>query len=164
VEAHRQEGRKVEDGIRAGLSASAAPAAPAAPSPGDALSIEMRKFAFVTSGGFTLIFCAAPFVLKHRLHLWPLGLSLILIALAFAAPKTLVPVRKAWMAFGHALGWVNSRIILSVVFYVIFFPIALLRRLAKSGTIVNVLKFDREAPSYRIKSEERPREQMEKPF
>jgi hypothetical protein len=124
----------------------------------------MRQFAYVTSGGFLVLFFALPLLLKHHLHLWPLGLSLVLLALAFAAPRALKPVKKVWMAAGHALGYVNSRIILSVVFYVIFFPIALLRRLGRQGTILKNLEFDAAAPSYRIKASAPPREQMEKPF
>lgn len=33
---------------------------------------------------------------------------------------------KAWMKFAHALGWVNTRIILSLVYFLIFTPIAVL--------------------------------------
>lgn len=34
-----------------------------------------------------------------------------------------------WMKFAHALGWVNTRIILSLVYFLIFTPLALIFRL-----------------------------------
>lgn len=36
---------------------------------------------------------------------------------------------EAWMKFAHALGWVNTRIILSIVYFLIFTPLALIFRL-----------------------------------
>lgn len=43
--------------------------------------------------------------------------------------KLLKALYKAWMKFAHALGWVNTRIILSLVYFLIFTPIALIFRL-----------------------------------
>lgn len=34
-----------------------------------------------------------------------------------------------WMKFAHVLGWVNTRIILSIVYFFIFTPLALIFRL-----------------------------------
>ncbi|MEK7851087.1 MAG: SxtJ family membrane protein [Deltaproteobacteria bacterium] len=33
---------------------------------------------------------------------------------------------KSWMKFAHALGWVNTRIILTVIYLLIFTPVALI--------------------------------------
>jgi hypothetical protein len=126
---------------------------------------EMRSFAWVVSGGFIVLFTLAPFVLRKTPRLWPLGLALVLLAVAYTAPLALRPLHKAWMATGHALGWVNSRIILSIVFYFIFFPIGFFRRMMGQGTIVRSLRPDAALPSYRVNREAPPaREQMEKPY
>lgn len=37
-------------------------------------------------------------------------------------------ISRLWMAFAHALGWVNSRILLTVLYVVILGPFALVRR------------------------------------
>jgi hypothetical protein len=37
-----------------------------------------------------------------------------------------------WLKFAHILGWVNSRILLSVVFYVFLTPLSLLKKLFSS--------------------------------
>lgn len=42
--------------------------------------------------------------------------------------KLLKAFYKAWMKFAHALGWVNTRIILSLVYFIIFTPMALFFR------------------------------------
>ena len=47
-----------------------------------------------------------------------LGTGLLLFGLA--APAALRPAHRAWMVFAHALGWVNTRILLGVLFYVLF--------------------------------------------
>ena len=69
--------------------------------------------------------------------LWPLrvpnpywmGGAGALLALALLYPKALTPLYKAWMAFGHVLGWINARIILGIVFFVVVMPIGLIMRL-----------------------------------
>ena len=51
---------------------------------------------------------------------------------AFAAlvwPRVLSPLYSFWMKLGHALGWINARIILSVVFFLFVTPTALIARL-----------------------------------
>jgi len=51
---------------------------------------------------------------------------------AFAAlvwPRALRPLYTFWMKLGHALGWINARIILSVVFFLFVTPTALIARL-----------------------------------
>lgn len=126
---------------------------------------EMRSFAWVVSAGFTVLFTLAPIAFARPPRLWPLGLALILLSMAYTIPLQLKPLHRAWMAAGHALGYVNSRIILSIVFYGIFFPIGLVRRLLGQGSIVKSLKPDASAASYRVtRMASSPREQMEKPY
>ncbi len=122
----------------------------------------MRSFAWVVSAGFTLLFTLAPLALQKPPHLWPLALGAALLALAYTVPRALKPLHKAWMLAGHALGYVNSRIILSIVFYGIFFPIGFVRRMLGKTM---ALKADPTVSSYRITREAPPpREQMEKPY
>lgn len=40
--------------------------------------------------------------------------------------KLLKAFYKSWMKFAHALGWVNTRIILTVVYLLVFTPVALI--------------------------------------
>lgn len=57
-----------------------------------------------------------------------------LIALAIGATSLIIPplgklILKTWNYLAMGLGWVNSRILLTLVFFVILTPIALISRL-----------------------------------
>ena len=51
------------------------------------------------------------------------------IILAFTKPILLLYPYRAWMKLGHILGWVNSRIILGLVFLIVLQPIAFIMRI-----------------------------------
>jgi hypothetical protein len=51
------------------------------------------------------------------------------IGLGFIIPLILKPFYFVWMTFAAILGWVMTRLILSLVFYLIITPIGLLTRL-----------------------------------
>jgi len=52
------------------------------------------------------------------------------LILGLIAPELLHYPYQGWMALGHALGWINSNIILGLVFIVVLQPIAYVMRLA----------------------------------
>jgi hypothetical protein len=51
-----------------------------------------------------------------------------LFVLGVVAPAALLAIRGAWMRFAAALGWVNSRILLSVMFFLLVTPFGWLKR------------------------------------
>ena len=51
------------------------------------------------------------------------------IALGIIIPILLKPIYILWMTFAVILGWVMTRVVLSLVFYLIITPIALITRL-----------------------------------
>ncbi len=53
----------------------------------------------------------------------------IFIGLGFILPILLKPIYFAWMTFAAVLGWIMTRLILSIVFYFILTPIGLLTRM-----------------------------------
>jgi len=64
----------------------------------------------------------------------PLSLILIAIAgavflIALVAPKPLGPAFRCWMVIARAIGWFNARLLLSILFYLVFTPIGLIMRL-----------------------------------
>jgi hypothetical protein len=67
-----------------------------------------------------------------------------------------------WMKLGQVLGWINTRIILGLVFFILFAPVALLLRILGKDPLHR--KLDDKASTYRVDSEKLPRERMEKPF
>lgn len=65
----------------------------------------------------------------ENLRLWALVLAGVLIVSAVVLPRSLGPAYRVWMTIGGVLGWINTRIILTVVFYGVFTPVGLVRRL-----------------------------------
>jgi hypothetical protein len=90
-----------------------------------------RQFGFLFAFVFTLVafWPLWPLWPLHAPNLyWLAGAGAWLVA-ALLVPGALAPLYKAWMAFGHVLGWINARIILGIVFFVVVTPIGLLLRL-----------------------------------
>ncbi|MBT8401501.1 MAG: hypothetical protein KJO98_13565 [Rhodothermia bacterium] len=57
-----------------------------------------------------------------------LAVCAIFVASALAAPQSLRAIHRVWMMFATVLGFVMTRVILAIVFFVIMTPIGLLLR------------------------------------
>ena len=91
---------------------------------------QLREFGFLIGFGFPiLIGWLLPAVAGHGFRTWTLWVGIPGLILGLTAPRLLHYPYKSWMALGHALGWVNSHIILGLVFIVILQPIAYVMRL-----------------------------------
>ncbi|MDD5454725.1 MAG: SxtJ family membrane protein [Candidatus Ratteibacteria bacterium] len=66
---------------------------------------------------------------KYTLALYGLIISLIFFCVGLISPALLKPIYIAWMRFVLILSWINTRIILVILFYLIFTPMGLLIRL-----------------------------------
>ena len=55
--------------------------------------------------------------------------SLVIGVLASLSSWMATRIEWLWMKFAQGLGWVNSRILLSVVYYLFLLPLALVRRI-----------------------------------
>ena len=90
---------------------------------------ELRKFGLTVGGAFA-VFGAISWWRGHELPprvLWTL--AALLMVPGAVAPAILGPVHRAWMAFATVLGHVNTRIILTVLFYLVMTPVGLIMRL-----------------------------------
>jgi hypothetical protein len=90
---------------------------------------ELRRFGLTVGGIFALL----ALISWWRGHVLPpsvMGaLGVTLVGLGLAAPSALAPVEHYWMRGARVLGEVNARIILTVLFYVVIFPVGwVLRR------------------------------------
>ena len=75
--------------------------------------------------------------------------SLVFLSLSFIYPLLLKPVQKLWMSLAVLLGWLMTRVILIILFYLVVTPIALLAMLCGKDFLNT--KLDRNAKSYWIK-------------
>ena len=109
---------------------------------------ELRSFAFLVGAVFVVL-GLWPFILRGQpLRLWALILAGLLIAPGVLWPTSLRPVYGVWMAVGHALGWVNTRMILAVIFYLLFTPVAIIMRFLGKDPMRR--KMEPAAGTYRI--------------
>ncbi len=68
-----------------------------------------------------------------------------LLTMSLAVPVALRPILRVWMTFAIALGWVMTRVILTIVFYVAVTPIALIARLFRKRFLVTGFEPQRES-------------------
>ena len=124
---------------------------------------ELRKFGLVFATAMVLIFgLFFPWLLERPWPTWPWIVAAVFAAPALLFPQVLKPVYRLWMKIGHALGWLNSRIILGILFFLMFAPVALVLRLLGKDMLKQ--RLDASATTYRIASEHLPRDRMERPY
>ena len=70
-----------------------------------------------------------PFVSGHDFRFWSLFLGIPLLSFGFFSPSLLFYPYKAWMKIGNILGWLNSHLILGLVFISVLIPISLVMKI-----------------------------------
>ena len=92
---------------------------------------KLRQFGFLICFTFPfLIGWFLPLLGGHPFRVWSLFISMPAGILGILRPGLLLYPYIAWMKLGHILGWVNSRIILGLVFLIVLQPIALIMRIS----------------------------------
>jgi len=123
----------------------------------------LRDFGLITGGLFVAIFgLLLPWLLTLDMPVWPFTLAGVLWILALLIPNTLKPIYTVWMFIGLILGWINTRIILALVFYIIITPMRLIMLLFAGKTFSQ--NKPKRSQTFRNISEVRSPKHMEKPF
>jgi hypothetical protein len=93
-------------------------------------------------------------IVKHRHSAVPTAvISGTFLFLALIQPLLLKPVYIPWMKLVFVLGWINTRLILSIIFYLVFTPIGLTLKLF--GVDLLDRKIDKNRQSYWQKREKK---------
>ena len=91
---------------------------------------ELRNFGFVLGILFPiLVGFIIPALSNHEFARWTILVSTPLLLMALINPKGLKKPYQVWISIGNMLGWVNSRIILGLVFILVLQPIAYVMRI-----------------------------------
>jgi len=123
----------------------------------------LRRFGLTTGIIVAVLFgLFFPWLLGHTVPLWPWVLCGILAIWALLAPTSLRPVYRIWMRFGLIMSRITTPIIMSVVFYVVITPTAIIRRLLRKDSMGRKLR--RDLPSYRVESRKIVKKNLERPF
>ena len=73
----------------------------------------------------------AIFINSKQLPVPTATLALVFLLVAFLVPDLLKYFYIFWMKLAYSLSWVNTRILLGIIFYLVFTPVGLFRRLFK---------------------------------
>jgi len=90
------------------------------------------------------------------------GLAVLIISIAVVRPLLFEPIFRIWMKIGGVLGFVNTRIILTLGFLAIFTPIGLVMRIFGRDPLAR--QYEPEASSYGMPYTPREFTHMEKQF
>lgn len=122
-----------------------------------------RKFGLTTGAIIAVLFgLLIPWLFDFDLPVWPWITAGILGALALAIPSFLQPVYNIWMRFGHVMNWINTRIILGILFYGIFLPTGLVMRILGKDPMQRTLGDS--ISSYRVQSHNDSKDNVERPY
>ena len=89
----------------------------------------LREFGFLVGIGFpVLVGLILPLLSGHAFRYWTLWIGWPLLFVAILKPSLLFYPYKFWMSIGHILGWINSRIILGLIFVIILLPLSFIMR------------------------------------
>jgi hypothetical protein len=107
-----------------------------------------RSFGWTFTGIFVLV---GAYGLWHGgpVLSWLLALAGLTAIVTLTRENWLTPLNRAWMKLGELMGRVVSPIVLGVMFYGMFTPIALVMRLVGRDALCR--RFEPQAPSYWVK-------------
>ena len=106
---------------------------------------DLRKFG-ITIGVILLIIAGFLFWKEKESFQILLTFGVTLCILGIAIPFILKPIYWVWMIFATILGWIMTRVILSLLFYIIVTPIGLIPRFF--GKQFLELRWDKSKESY----------------
>ena len=123
---------------------------------------QLRSFGLTVGSIFALI-AFWPFVIHNVSPRWWAVLTAgCLVVPGVVYPNGLLWIYKPWMMVGHGLGWINTRLILGVVFYIMVTPIGILRRWLGKDPMGRRLRPD--LSSYRTLRKPRPASHLTKQY
>ncbi|MEM7587606.1 MAG: SxtJ family membrane protein [Acidobacteriota bacterium] len=117
---------------------------------------DLRKFSWTVGGAFILLWAVILYVFPYlwgKGHdvplLWQIGAALAVVGTA--VPLLVKPLYYGWMAFALCLGWVMTRVLLTIFFFLVITPVALIFKIIGRDALHR--KLDRGAASYWIEKE-----------
>lgn len=134
---------------------------------------ELKSFGYLMGIMLILVFAIIlPYVFDHILGaatvlfgvystpIWPWLAACCFWLTALIWPILLQPIYFVWMKIGLVVGWVNTRLILLLMFYAMMLPMGLIMRILGK----NAIRIKARQASYRITSKQSDKTQLERPY
>jgi hypothetical protein len=90
-----------------------------------------RTFAITLAGGFLVFGLLALWRQRPQATVISFGLSIAFLFAGLLVPGQLGPLRRAWMKIGQGLSFVTTPVLMAALYYLVFTPPAMLRRLGR---------------------------------
>ncbi|MDP5135778.1 SxtJ family membrane protein [Rheinheimera baltica] len=90
----------------------------------------LRRFGWQMMCAWPVMFgLVLPWLFNADWPLWPWLLGGVFAVFAILVPQLLYWPARLWFSFAHIMGWVNTRLILALLFFVVITPLGLVLRL-----------------------------------
>ncbi len=123
---------------------------------------ELKKFG-ITIGGVLLIVSILLYIYEKPLASYFFGAGFGFQIIAQVFPIILLPLQKIWMTFAVLMGFVMTRVILSILFYLVITPISFVSKIFQKDFLN--LKIEKDKKSYwNLRNENYDKSSTEKQF
>ena len=91
---------------------------------------QLREFGLIIGIGIPLIIgFLIPYLMGHNIRIWAFYVGITFLIFSIFKPYKLSFFYQKWISLGNLLGWLNSKIILGIIFLTILIPISFLMRI-----------------------------------
>jgi hypothetical protein len=123
---------------------------------------ELKKFG-ITIGAVLLIVSILLFIYEKPLASYFFGAGIGFQIIAQVFPIIFLPLQKIWMTFAVLMGFVMTRVILSILFYLVITPISFVSKIFQKDFLN--LKIEKDKKSYwNLRNENYDKSSTEKQF
>jgi hypothetical protein len=116
----------------------------------------------ILAGGFLVIGLWPLIFRRQDPRLWALAITAGSGLAGLFVPTILRPFYVIWMILGECLGWINTRIILGGLYYLVVTPVRIAMTIAGKDPMNR--KFDKAAKTYRVERKSRASSHMTHQF
>src|SRR5437868_10182876 len=95
---------------------------------------------------FGWTFAALFFLIGALSHPWMMAVGAMLAVVTLTRAHWLAPLKHAWMRFGELLNKIVSPVVMGVIFFVVFTPVAFFMRLTGRDSLAR--RYEPASPSY----------------
>jgi uncharacterized membrane protein len=111
----------------------------------DSSKKEIKKFSYSVGSVFILLGLIISLI-SGKIHYTFIIVGIFLLTVGMLRPILLFPIHKLWMGLSVILGFISTRVILFLIYYIVLTPIAVISRL--SGKDFLDEKIDKSKKSY----------------